>query len=101
MAWESRGSRLYYYTARREGKRVVKNYIQPIIANEVAFIEQDRMEMRAEAAEEQRQAKAELAALETALAPLNSYADAVAAGAMLAAGYHRHNCGEWRKRRHV
>jgi hypothetical protein len=44
-------------------------------------------------------ARDELAALDAELAPLCALADALARGALLAAGYHRHHRGPWRKRR--
>jgi len=100
MGWETRGGASYYYTAERVNSRVVKTYVGSGPAAECAALL--RAEARAEAAAE-REARerevAELAALGAALAPLDELADALTAAALVAAGYHRHHRGPWRKRR--
>jgi uncharacterized protein YceH (UPF0502 family) len=100
VGWEARrNGKLYYYEAERAGGRVVKRYVPPLVAGAVAAIAEDRREMRQAAAEANRAARAEAAALDDRLADLNAAADLLAEAALLAAGYRRHNRGEWRKRR--
>lgn len=99
MGWEQRGNRTYYYTARREGGKVVKEYVHPLVADCAALIDQDRRERREADAAALRKARADLDALDAALVPLNNLADTLTAAAMLAAGYRRHHRGPWRKRR--
>jgi hypothetical protein len=99
MGWERRGNRDYYYQARRVGGRVVKEYVPPLVAEAAALLDQDRREQRAAAAAAGKAARDALAALDAELAPLCELADALARGALLAAGYHRHHRGPWRKHR--
>jgi hypothetical protein len=99
MGWERRGNREYYYRATRVGGRVVKEYVPPLVAEAAALMDQGRREQRAAAAAAMKDARDELAALDAELAPLCELADALARGALLAAGYHRHHRGPWRKRR--
>lgn len=101
MSWETRGSGRYYYTAERVGGRVVKRYVPPQFAALAATLDAQAREERADAAAELRAERDRLAALDAALAPLDELANDMAAGAMLAAGYHRHHRGPWRKRRHA
>ena len=98
MGWERRGNRSYYYWARRVNGRVEKQYVPELIAEIVALIDADRQAMRQEAADELKAHRAAQDELEASLKPLNELADALARGAMLAAGYHQHK-GQWRKRR--
>lgn len=99
MGWEQRGNRTYYYRAARVGGRVVKEYIPPLaVQAAVAAADRDRAD-RAAAAAAVRAACGELDSLATVLEPLDALADALARAAMLAAGYHRHHRGPWRKRR--
>lgn len=64
MSWERRRGRSYYYLARREGPRVVKQYVgrgeaAQAAADEIAARRQERREGR----ERQRRAEAERSAL--------------------------------------
>ena len=62
MSWERRGSRRYYYRARRDGNRVVKEYIGPEGSPEATNAANEDAETRTtwatlrEAKQEQRQA---------------------------------------------
>jgi hypothetical protein len=100
MGWETRGGASYYYTAERVNGRVVKSYVGSGPAAGIAALL--AAEARAEAAEKattRKEEAAELAALEAALTPLDELADTLTAAALVAAGYHRHRRGPWRKRR--
>ena len=100
MGWEQRGGQRYYYTAERVDGRVVKRYVGagPLVAEFAVLQTEFRAAEAAEAARLRRQ-RDELAALGDAVAALDGLADAVAAAALVAAGFHRHHRGPWRKRR--
>jgi hypothetical protein len=101
MAWETRNGRGTYYTrSRRVGGRVVRKYIG---SGETAVLiaeldRQERKKRQAEAAQ-WRERKAQDAALEAQLDEVCRLADLLAETVLLAAGYHRHHHGQWRKRR--
>ena len=97
MSWETRRGRRYYYSARREGGKVVKTYAPPLIADLAAAVDAVARQRRADAAAAHRAERERIAALAAAIAPLDELADALAAAALLAAGFHRHHRGEWRK----
>jgi hypothetical protein len=101
MGWErrTRGG-LYYTRSRREGGRVVREYVGAGVAAELSA----RLDAaRREKAERQRaEARVEAERLDAAEATLDDLceaADTLAGAALLAAGYHRHDRGEWRRRR--
>jgi hypothetical protein len=99
--WEKRQRGGAYYTrSRKVNGRVVREYVGGGVLGEVAA----RMD-----AEERRRREEEAAALkdeqermETLTAPVEELcegAEILARAALLVSGYHRHNRGEWRKRR--
>lgn len=100
MAWEHRGNGTYYYTAERVGGRVVKRYVGAgYSAQMIAELERLARQERETKAGVERAVRESLDELDALLSPLNAIADAAIAAAMVAAGYHRHNRGSWRKRR--
>jgi hypothetical protein len=100
VAWEKRerGGR-YYTRSRREGGRVVREYVGGGLAGELAA-EEDRI--RRELAEKQREReKEELERLKALAAPVlevSEAAEILAHAHLIAAGYHRHK-GEYRRAR--
>jgi hypothetical protein len=100
MAWEERGRGGRYYTrSRREGGRVVREYVGGGLVGEMAA-EADRIEREQRDAEEARQ-KRELERLEALAAPvveLHEVAAVLARAHLLASGCHRHK-GEYRRAR--
>jgi hypothetical protein len=96
VGWE----RGYYYRVRKENGRVVREYVgKGPVANLAAALDAEgRHEREAEYAARRRQ-RADLAALDAPMKDLNELADLLAKAALLAAGYHQHKRGEWRKRR--
>ena len=101
MAWETRSRGTRYYTrSRRERGRVVREYVGtgPLAELAAELDAEDR-----EKAHDQRQALQEerrlLAALDAPTARLSELVDVLAAGALLRAGYRRHDRGDWRKQR--
>jgi hypothetical protein len=97
MGWD-RGR--YYTRSRKVNGRVVREYVGTGRAAELAAqldaLERERRQGEAEAL---RRQKAELAALDADIKALAETADLLASAALLAAGYHLHKRGEWRKRR--
>ena len=100
MAWEQRGNRSYYYRSVRSGTRVTKEYagggLMGVLAAE---FEAERQEQRAYEADRRRRERATWAALEQPARELDDLAELLAATALTLAGYHRHDRGEWRRRR--
>lgn len=100
MGWEKRGNATYYYTAEREGRRVVKRYVGAgRVGALAAQLEAENRDEREAAAEAERRERAELDALDDALAELHELADAATRAALVAAGCHRPKRGKWRKSR--
>jgi len=97
MAWDKRG---YYYRSERDGRRVRRKYVGAGRVGELAAqldaLERDEGMLKAL---DLRDEKAELDALDAPLNELNDLADLLARAALLAAGFHQHKRGEWRKRR--
>ncbi|VTU01336.1 Uncharacterized protein OS=Singulisphaera acidiphila (strain ATCC BAA-1392 / DSM 18658 / VKM B-2454 / MOB10) GN=Sinac_7637 PE=4 SV=1 [Gemmataceae bacterium] len=100
MGWEQRGAQRYYYAAERIDGRVVKRYVGAgaLIVEFAALQAETRAEKTDEAARIRCQ-RDELTALGESLTALDDLADTLAAAALVAAGFHRHHRGPWRKRR--
>lgn len=101
MAWETRARGGRYYTrSRKVDGRVVREYVGGGAVGELAarLDARDRAGRRAERARLDV-VKREAEAAGAALAELDAIGEALARGALLAAGYRRHHRGEWRKRR--
>ena len=101
MAWESRNGQGQYYTRsfRVDGK-VKREYVgSDALAHLVA--ETDDLERHKREAESlaQREERSRLDAIDAQLARLDILADLIARALLVAAGYHRHHRGHWRKRR--
>src|SRR5262245_22883331 len=96
MGWE----RGYYYRVRKVRGHVVREYVgRGRVAELAAELDAiGRQEREAERAA-RRAEREELEALDAPLGELNDLADLLAHAALLAAGFRRHNRGEWRKRR--
>ena len=98
MGWDKGGR--YYTRSRRENGRVVREYVGGgtigQLAAQLDAIERDEREAERIAARAERE---EISALDMPLDELDEHAELLVNAAMLAAGYHRHNRGNWRKRR--
>ena len=99
--WERRErGGLYYTRSRNEGGRVVREYVGGGVLGEIAALEDDYKRRRRE--EEVALWKEERERLEDLMAPLDELCEAaevLTRAALVAAGYRRHNRGEWRKSR--
>ncbi|MBA3471844.1 MAG: hypothetical protein H0T57_01215 [Rubrobacter sp.] len=101
MGWEKRErGGLYYTRSKKIDGRVMREYVGGGSLGKLAA-EADALERRRreEEAEAQRAEQELLEGLEAPVRKLCEITEALAHTALLAAGYHRHNRGEWRKRR--
>jgi hypothetical protein len=103
MAWETRrGNGRYYTRSRWQGGKVVRQYVgtgpdaERAAAEDEARRAQERARRDADNAEIER-----LDAADAALAGLERAAGLAARAMLVAAGYHQHKRGEWRRRRDV
>jgi hypothetical protein len=98
MGWDKGGR--YYTRSRRENGRVVREYVGGGTVGQLAArmdaIVQEKREADRALLKVQRD---ELAALDAPLDELNELADLLVRAAQLAAGFRRHNRGEWRRPR--
>ena len=97
--WRERGGP-YYTRSRKEGGRVVREYVGGGALGEIAALEDEHERRRRQ--EEAAFCKEERDGLEKLAAPVDELcevAEVLARATLLAAGYRRHNRGEWRKRR--
>jgi hypothetical protein len=102
VAWERRGSKEYYYRSERRGGRPVRRYVgaaaSPAATLAAADDDQRRLE-REVAARERLAEQARQREVEAPLVRLCALSDVLTRAALLAAGFHRHHRGEWRRRR--
>ena len=97
--WRERGGP-YYTRSRKEGGRVVREYVGGGALGEIAALEDAHARSRRQ--EEAALWKEDRGRLEELAAPVDELCEAaevLARAALLAAGYRRHTRGEWRKRR--
>jgi hypothetical protein len=99
VAWERRGSNLYYYQSERVNGRVRKKYVGAgEVAQAIADADQTIRRSRAARSERVRVELEEVRTLASAAEELCEAADILAVAELVAAGYHRHK-GQWRMRR--
>ncbi len=100
MAWETRGNQRYYYTAEKVNGQAVKTYVGKGETARIIAQAEDNLNQTDKMLREHRRAE------QAAQNEINAFgqsvsrtAQTVAAEALTAAGYHRHDRGAWRKRR--
>jgi hypothetical protein len=101
MGWEPRErGGLYYTRSRREGGRVVREYVGGGVLGELAA-RTDELERREreEAAAADREERKFLDALDAPFTEAWEATETLYRAALVAAGYRQHKRGEWRKRR--
>jgi cysteine sulfinate desulfinase/cysteine desulfurase-like protein len=100
MPWVSRRGRRYFYKAVRSGGRALSIYLGcgPAAEEAAAEVEQRRQARQRARAVLQAEIQQRLAVL-AALEQLSALADLLAQATLVAAGYHQHHRGEWRRRR--
>jgi hypothetical protein len=99
--WERRErGGLYYTRSRKVGGRVEREYIGGGVLGELAArmdaLERQQREEEAAAWKKERE---RMEALEAPVEELCEAAELLAKATLVAAGYHQHKRGEWRKRR--
>jgi hypothetical protein len=100
MAWDQRGNRAYYYRSVRSGTSVTKEYAGGGLVGVLAEqFEAERQEQRAYELERRRRERDCWADLERSARELDDLAELLMAASLTLAGYHRHDRGEWRRRR--
>lgn len=101
MGWESRGGQRRYYTrSRREGGRVVREYLgtgaTAEAISQLDTLDRDRRRLNAES---DHREQAQWTQAGNGLKDFCRLVSEIAADALMLAGYHRHARGEWRKKR--
>ncbi len=101
MGWEDRERGTRYYTrTRREGGRIVREYVGTgPIAEFAALQDEAERRHREEEARTWREEREDLERLDGTTEELCELAELLTRAALLAAGYRQHNRGEWRKPR--
>jgi hypothetical protein len=95
MAWEQRSNRRYYYRKRREGRRVISEYVGSgeLAEASAALRASERASRRA-----RRRQWAALRAFDAQVGQVCDLVQALAHGALLVTGHRLHK-GQWRKAR--
>ena len=96
MGWEKRRGRHYYYRKRREGGRVISEYVGTGPAAELAAASDGLLQQQRA---KERKARAESENVEMILDDIQALTQALARATLLVEGYHTHR-GQWRKKRH-
>ena len=99
--WERRErGGLYYTRTRKEGGRVVREYVGGGVLGELAArTDELRRLEREEQAAADREERERLEALDAPLTEAWEATETLYRAALVAAGYRQHKRGEWRKRR--
>ena len=99
--WERRErGGLYYTRSRKEGGRVIREYVGGGVLGEIAALEDEyERRRREEEAAFWKEERERLDALVEPVVELCDAAEVIASAALIAAGYYKRNRGEWRKRR--
>lgn len=99
--WERRKrGGLYYTTSSKEDGRVVREYVGTgPFAEQIAEADALFRRFREQEAQAQKKEREHLEAIVAPVEELCEAAEILARATLLAAGYHRHNRGEWRKKR--
>jgi hypothetical protein len=101
MAWEQRGNKDYYYRKKRDGDRVISEYMGHDVAGQL-YSEQDRQEREKFLALQRmwREQKSEFEETDQDCEFLQVLVRGLVHATFLSSGYHPYK-GEWRKKRHA
>lgn len=100
MGWQQREGGVYYYRSLRLNGRVRCWYFGRGLVADAADVEDQLYRLDRQEAKERRQAAlARQQAVDAALDRLCGVATLLAHATLLAAGYHQHARGQWRRRR--
>jgi len=99
MGWERRGGGMYYYRKRRQGDRVVSEYVGsgPLaeLASALDELTREEQSLQRERMQQEREA---IRAVDAHVEDACTVIRLLTYSALLVAGYHTHR-GQWRKRR--
>jgi len=96
MAYEKRGSKVYYYRAKKRNGRVIKEYIgRGERAKRAAAEDAQKKAVR----ERNRAEHREWEAIDENIAQLHQLTKLLTQSHLVNAGFYRHHRGEWRRRR--
>ncbi len=96
MAYEQRGSKVYYYRAKKRNGRVVREYYGRGPRAQQAAAEDAAKRL---AREKEQAHKAQLKTLDTQVAQLDTIITLLSHVHMIDAGFYLHHRGEWRRRK--
>lgn len=101
MSWErrARGGRYYTRTMRVRGRRVREYIGTGPAAQLVASLDELMREYRAEDRRQRRRQREAMDSLDTQVAEMDRLVTQVLRAELEAAGFHRHQRGEWRRKR--
>jgi hypothetical protein len=100
MGWERRYGGSYYYRATRVGDRVAKRYLgRGPLGELAALLDEEARRSRATESAVIAAAAASLAPADALLAELEAACSTMLDATLVAAGFRRHDRGEWRRRR--
>jgi len=101
MAWERRErGGLYYTRSKKVNGRIVREYVGGGLLGEVsARMDANERRQREEEASLWREERERLEALDGLTEGLYEAAEVLTRAALVAAGYHQHRRGEWRRKR--
>ena len=99
--WERRQRGGHYFTrSRKVNGKTVREYVGGGILGELAArLDAEERRRQEEEKASHREERERLDALAAPVEELCDAAEVIARAALIASGYHRHNRGEWRKRR--
>ena len=97
MGWEHRGRHRYYVRKCTVHGQVIREYFgKGVVAEQAAAEDAVRHAERDACRAERRQ----LEAMDAEVEALHRTVDLLSKGALIGAGFHQHNRGEWRQWRH-
>src|SRR5262245_34297507 len=100
MAWQQVGSKRYYYRNHCVAGRSVRRYVGTGPVAELAAAADDLRKLKRVIADRERKAvQAHYCEAGTPLRSLCGVTDVLTRAALVAAGYHRHDRGAWRRSR--
>lgn len=99
MGWESRGNGRYYYRKRREGRRVVSEYVSDRVAPLIEMMDVEERSERERLRQTARIQREQFRVASQAVDEVSRWVRLMTEQTLIENGFHRHK-GQWRKQRH-
>ena len=100
VPWKRIKGRRYFYHSRREGCRVVQDYVgRGAAAERVANLISEECRKRTHARKKRQETQRPYADMDRAVERACGAVQGALTGTLEAAGFHQHHRGEWRRRR--